>query len=139
MRSKTPLALMEQVIMVLVFALAAALCMRAFVLSDSISRACEERDRALPALQTVAEILKLCRGDLSRTEDTAENVLSNVDVVTERTEVWESIDGDALRIGIVPVESGSALMGCADLVAVNGKGETVLTLTVAWQEVDKDE
>ena len=30
MRSKSPLALMEQVIMVLVFALAAALCLRVF-------------------------------------------------------------------------------------------------------------
>ena len=53
MRSKTPLALMEQVIMVLVFALAAALCLRAFVLSDRISRDCEERDRAIMAAQTV--------------------------------------------------------------------------------------
>ena len=34
MRSKTPLALMEQMVMVLVFALAAALCLQVFVVSD---------------------------------------------------------------------------------------------------------
>ena len=34
MRSKSPLALMEQVVMVLVFALAAALCIQVFVFSD---------------------------------------------------------------------------------------------------------
>lgn len=34
MRSKAPLVLMEQLVMVLVFALAAALCVQVFVLSD---------------------------------------------------------------------------------------------------------
>ena len=38
MRSKAPLALMEQMVMVLVFALAAALCLQAFALADRISR-----------------------------------------------------------------------------------------------------
>ena len=139
MRSKTPLALMEQLIMVLVFALAAALCMRAFVLSDGMSRAMEERDRALPALQTVAETLKLCRGDLSRTEETAEAVLDNVDIVLYHDGEWENIGSDTLRIGILPTESSSDLMGCAEITAVNREGEAILSLTVAWQEVDGDE
>ena len=46
MRSKAPLVLMEQAVMVLVFALAAALCLRAFVWSDQLSRQNEARDRA---------------------------------------------------------------------------------------------
>ena len=37
MRSKAPLILMEQMVMLLVFALAAALCLQAFVKSDSLS------------------------------------------------------------------------------------------------------
>ena len=37
MRSKAPLLLMEQMVMLLVFALAAALCVQAFVKSDAIS------------------------------------------------------------------------------------------------------
>ena len=41
MKSRAPLALMEQTVMVLVFALAAALCLRAFVLADGISRQVE--------------------------------------------------------------------------------------------------
>lgn len=47
MRSKAPLALMEQMVMVLVFALAAALCLQAFALADRISRQNAERDQAL--------------------------------------------------------------------------------------------
>ena len=38
MKSKAPLALMEQMVMLLVFALAAALCLQAFVQSDRLSR-----------------------------------------------------------------------------------------------------
>ena len=138
MRSKTPLALMEQVIMVLVFALAAALCMRAFVLADSTSRACEERDRALPAVQTVAEALKLCRGDCAEAERMAEAALKNVDVVLCHSDGVD-VSSDDFCITIRPVESGQELMGCAEVAAVNAKGEEILTLTVAWQEVDSDE
>ena len=39
MRSKAPLVMMEQMVMLLVFALAAALCLQAFVRSDEIGRA----------------------------------------------------------------------------------------------------
>lgn len=58
MKSKAPLALMEQLVMVLVFALAAALCVRGFVLSERISRRGEARDMAMIAAQNAAEALK---------------------------------------------------------------------------------
>ena len=63
MRSKAPLALMEQMVMVLVFALAAALCLQAFALADRISRQNAERDQALVAAQNAAEQVKQVRGD----------------------------------------------------------------------------
>ena len=47
MRSKAPLAMMEQMVMLLVFALAAALCLQAFVKSDQLSQQGEVRDRAV--------------------------------------------------------------------------------------------
>ena len=58
MRSKAPLALMEQLVMVLVFALAAALCVQVFVLSSRTSRWNESRDRAVVEAQNAAELLK---------------------------------------------------------------------------------
>ena len=63
MRSKAPLALMEQLVMVLVFALAAALCVQVFVLSGQTSRWNESRDQALVEAQNAAEILKGLSGD----------------------------------------------------------------------------
>ena len=66
MKSRAPLALMEQTVMVLVFALAAALCLRAFVLADGISRRVEATDRAVLWAESAADTLKAREGDLSR-------------------------------------------------------------------------
>lgn len=71
MRSKAPLALMEQAVMVLVFALAAALCLRVFVWSDQASRDNEARDRALVLAQSAAEIMKQAGDDMARAQDAA--------------------------------------------------------------------
>ena len=58
MRSRAPLALMEQLVMILVFALAAALCLQVFVFADRISARNEETDRAVLVCQNAAETLK---------------------------------------------------------------------------------
>ena len=64
-RSKAPLALMEQMVMLLVFALAAALCLQAFVKSDQLSRRAEARDRAALVCQSAAEVIRRGGGDLA--------------------------------------------------------------------------
>ncbi len=64
MKSKAPLLLMEQMIMVLVFALAAALCLQAFVKSDASSRRVESRDMAVHLVQNVAETARSRGGDM---------------------------------------------------------------------------
>ena len=66
MKSRAPLALMEQTVMVLVFALAAALCLRAFVLADGISRRVEATDRAVLWAESAADTLKARNGDLAQ-------------------------------------------------------------------------
>lgn len=63
MRSKAPLAMMEQIVMLAVFALAAALCLQAFVKSDQMSRDSEARDQALTLCQSAAEAIRSSGGD----------------------------------------------------------------------------
>ena len=58
MRNKTSLALMELLVMILVFSLAAALCLKAFAAADSISRDTALRTRAAFAAQNAAEAFK---------------------------------------------------------------------------------
>lgn len=58
MKSKAPLVMMEQIIMVLIFALAAALCLQTFVLSSTISKRTEAENRAAVEAQNAAEVIK---------------------------------------------------------------------------------
>lgn len=58
MKGKGSLALMEQIVMLLVFALASALCLQAFVKSDQLSRRSEAADHAAALCQSVAETIR---------------------------------------------------------------------------------
>ena len=63
MKSKAPLVLMEQMVMLLVFALASALCLQAFVKSGDLSQRSAARDRAAVEAQNAAETLRSQSGD----------------------------------------------------------------------------
>ncbi len=65
-RSKAPLALMEQIIMILVFALAAAVCLRAFVYANHLSESSAQKELAATRAQTVIEYCKAEAGDLDK-------------------------------------------------------------------------
>ena len=58
MRNRAFLPLMEQAIMILVFALAAALCLRTFVWADGYSARQQARDQAVTVAQNAAETLQ---------------------------------------------------------------------------------
>ena len=63
-RGKAPLMLMEQVVMILVFALAAALCMQAFVTASLLSGKSVQEDHGANISQSIAEVIKEEHGDL---------------------------------------------------------------------------
>lgn len=58
MKNKSMLVLIEHIVMLLVFALAASVCIRMFVLSEQLSRKYEATDRAVLVAQNLAELLK---------------------------------------------------------------------------------
>ena len=58
MKHRVSLTLMEQLVMVLVFALAAALCLGVFAKAEAISRETARREGAVVLAQSAAELLK---------------------------------------------------------------------------------
>ena len=138
MKSKAPLAMMEQMIMVLVFALAAALCLQAFVRSDQMSRRAEARDRAMTLCQTAAEVIRHSNGNF---EDAAEKLGLELDqdgaISCYYDEHWEPIPGREgtylLRIhGLSDVSPG---LGKASVSVSEADGEALFELEATWQEV----
>lgn len=129
MRSKAPLVLMEQVCMLLVLAVAAVVCLQAFVWSDMTSRHCQKQDQALILAQNAAELLK-------HTGDPETAALGLGGKAEEDLWIVPCDDGKTLRI--IPAEGGPVLLGMATVEVL--EGETCLaSLEVAWQEVDRDE
>ena len=134
MRSKAPLAMMEQLVMVLVFALAAALCLQVFVLSDRTSRRNEARDRAVLAAQNAAEEVKSVRGDFAQAAELYGGTWNGQLWGRSYDADWAR-DGDDYHVLVTPADSGDALLGAAEVTVYTAEGDLLFTLPVAWQEV----
>lgn len=140
MKHKAPLVLMEQVIMILVFALAAALCLQVFALSDRLSRRNEVIDRAVLLCQNTAEALKASGGDLSGAAADPG--------ATRSPEGWYICYGEDWSITCDPSRCAYRLEVQTQPAAVSGlcraeirftdavTGEELYSLPVAWQEVN---
>lgn len=138
MRSKAPLVLMEQLVMVLVFALAAALCVQVFVLSDQTSRSHEARDRAVVAAQNAAENLKGCGGDYAAAAARCGGDWNGSMWGISYDEAWQvcSDQGQAAyHVLVTPAESGRDLLGQAQVTVYTAEGDVLFSIPVAWQEV----
>lgn len=65
-KSKAPLSLMEQLIMVFIFAFAAAVCLQAFVYSDGLSKDSTVKETAAMRATEVIETCKAYHGDMEQ-------------------------------------------------------------------------
>ena len=113
MKSKASLFLMEKLVMVLVFALAAALCLQVFLRADQISRETARRDEAVILAQNGAELLKA-----GVAPETVEKELSSAAFVVQVREEKSQIPG------LLQAE-----------IAVFFEQEELFSLTVGHQEV----
>ncbi len=150
-RSRAPLALMELTVMLLVFALAAALCLQAFVASSRQAARSQARDNALRLAQTAAETLKAVGGTEAEAEAAAAERLGGQMeqgvwyILYDKD--WNQVEQDGVyRLEVMPgllggVESTEYLAQVCLRVLVEGadEDEALCTMTVAWQkEVDGD-
>lgn len=113
MKSKGTLVFMELLVMILVFALAAAVCLQVFAKAAEISARTAQLDEASILAQNAAEILKATQGDMEKAQS-----LSNG---TFHLEIERSI----------PEISG---MGQAE-IQVYFKEDLLVSFHTGWQEV----
>ena len=124
MRNKAPLALLEQILMLLIVALAAVICLRAFLWSDDTSRHSARRDDALIHAQTMAETVKAYGGDFSAAAAALHGTVEDGALV---------IEGETYTLR-AEKEAPAPYLGQAE-IAAEVAGEVLFTLPVAWQEV----
>ncbi len=126
MKNKTSLVLLEQVIMVAVFAVAAAICLRAFLWADSTSRRSESIDRALLQVQNIAEYIKHTGGDLHACADEFGGTVEN------GQRVWCE---DGYTLTATPLYPNMRYLGSVRRTAADDDG-VLAEVTVSYQEVD---
>ena len=141
MRSKAPLAMMEQMVMILVFALAAALCLQAFVKSDQMSRESENRDRAVAIAQNAAEAIRHTGGDFERAAALLGTDHFDVDSLCigydKDWEMTQELVHSHYRMDIHRFPSDVDGLGKARIwILDKTEDKELLSVDVAWQEVD---
>jgi hypothetical protein len=136
---------MEQVIMVLVFALAAALCLRVFAFADRMSARNAAIDRAVIVCQTAAEVLKTQGGDMAHAQFAAAELLGGR---VEQgmwyvlyNEDWEEVADwtDAaysLHAQGVPTDVEGLWRAEIWVDSCGDSEEILFSIPVAWQEVN---
>ena len=139
MRSKAPLLLMEQMVMLLVFALAAALCLQAFVKSDGLSGDSEDRDRAVILCQNAAETIRRFGGE-TVSQDAARTLGYRYDhgvMYQEFDEDWEPVEQGVYRLETE--ERPTEVPGLVSAyVRVRKGSQALFELEVAWQGEVRD-
>lgn len=87
--SKTPLFLMEVIIMLLVFSASAAVCLQVFAEAKMMSEDSRNLDRACNEAQKAAEYWQGTQGDLSKTGALLETTVSGDHIVLFYDEQWQ--------------------------------------------------
>lgn len=133
MRNKSTLVLIEHMVMLLVFALAAAVCLRMFALSGRLSRTYEATDRAVLVAQNAAERIK---------QSGIEGFVEQTGAKTEGGTVWSLFYDENWKL--VPKEPGKFILRVtggeeteyllrAEIVVCTGTGEELFRLPVGAQ------
>ncbi|MBQ2752537.1 MAG: hypothetical protein IJF29_00275 [Firmicutes bacterium] len=129
MKSKAPLVLMEEVIMVLAFAFAMAVCMKIFVFSYDVSNETKNASVAMFKAQNMAETIKRTGGEILE-EDTEKYIYYDED--WKESSVKEDFYMAVVRTG---AHEGT---GRAEITVYDGE-EVLFGIPVVWQEVGYDE
>lgn len=125
MKSRSSLVLTEIIIMVLVFSIASALCVNAFVKASELENDANVRDRALFEMQNVIETLKIGEGNVDYSPDSALNF---------------NYDGEDFYVTVSFTDNSYADLWTADVSAYRLDGTVIATLQAAGRifgEVDE--
>ena len=151
MKNKTPLILVEQLVMLLVFSLASALCIRAFALAERTSQWNADRDRAVFSAQNAAEVLKaagLRSGSMEGPMAEAARLLNGEAgqdlLYVYYDDNWDVSGKETASYHLCAHSIPSSVQGlCTAEIRIDSlKGSSgpdrspLFQLTVAWQEVD---
>ena len=133
-KSKSTLALMEQVIMILVFAVTAAFCVQAFVKAELLSRQLSERDKAVGVCQTAAETVKALHGNMEQAADFLGGTAGKEEFVLYYSKTWEHVSKqEAEYTLLLSLQEETEYLAKGEVTVFSATGEEIFSLPVNWQ------
>jgi len=132
MKNKAPLVMMEQMVMVLIFVLAAALCLQTFVLAGTISKTTEAQSNAMLVAQNAAEGLKAA--GLKSFVKEAEQKKDGFRFFFDGT--WKEVSGAEEAeyfLDVCPVNSDSEYIWKAEILVKEQDGTELFGIVTAGQ------
>ena len=137
-RNKNPLALMEQVLMVLIFSIAAAVCIRAYVISRNLSVQSSNRDEAGRICVSIVETIKACKGE-EETIIEGCNLRKQSDCLIGYYDgEFKAVDKEDCEYVVTVNFSEEGLLGRAKVTMKDKAGHAIFALDTAWQEDDNE-
>lgn len=133
MKSRATLSMMELLLMICVFAVAAAVCMRIFAYADSLSREKKTRDFAVTQVENAAQAVKHSGGDFARAAALLELSGSGEGFEEAFSEALEPAPEGTYRLTARSAEAEDPLLGAAEITFAGPEGE-IFGVTVYWQE-----
>ena len=135
MKNKTPLSLLELLLMVLIFSLSAALCLRAFVYSGKLSRQDAAAVLAESRAQSAAEVLKSVKGDTGKASEILGGAAEGQILVIGYDKDWNAAStAQSAVYTLKATVEREAYLGRAGIVISDSSGNVIYTLSASWQE-----
>ena len=141
MKNKAPLSLIEQLIMILVFAITAAFCLQGFSLANRISRHQEALSKAMVIAQNAAEMLKYTSGDFSQSASALGGSVNNDVWSISYDASWQELSSSSdstYILKVTPFATNTSSLGAAQIQVIQDT-EIIFEICTAWQETDTDE
>lgn len=136
MKSKAPLALIEQLVMLLVFALVAALCLRGFVWAELRSQRMEARTHAVTLVQSAAETIRHSKS-LSIAAQRLGGAYEQELLQLSYDQDWQPVSSEGayhLTAQEIPPETTGLQAAQVELKTSGDQPEVLFALKIAWQE-----
>jgi len=124
---------MEQVIVILVFAFCAAVCVGVFVNSYLITAESKDKTNALIAMESWAESYKAFSGDLVKTADAlgAAHPDKEDALIVYYDKKWRMCDENEAVYCLKIIKKGLTLPILCDIITTKKSGEEIVSFTVA--------
>ena len=129
-RSKSSLFLIELVIVILVFSLSAAVCLRMFFQSRQISSRSRNISQASLAVQSVADCYRSMKGDYEKTADFLDGTTLHSTICFYYNSVWESVGSKEEASFIIEIEKINDLHKESSVTAYSLDGAAIFSVTV---------